>query len=531
MTKNIDFWRSTADDDAELEEQRRRENREWKEWRKEENKIRKQFGDWNPQAEYRIKVRTNLNSYRFRGGYENKIADFARMLRRIRLGEDPANFDRSSGSQEPEDDQMYSPPDDARSPTPEIVPNEAIAPIRAASYVPQTYEEVMEYRARLSQGMGQASEAANTNPSSAPVQPPIVDKAAALKAKMAELKAQAEAAKSAEPVPPTPANPPVANPDVTSTSTSTPNLEQKAPMSAEEQRRKIAEQVKQASLKAKAIAAAAAAAKQSVPSPPSPPPPPPPAVSEDTDLSAPPPPPPAAVPYNPTISAPPVHYSHTISAPPVHYARPPKQAGDSLDDRPSKKQKTSAEPAKPPPTFAERMMQKMGYVKGQGLGKNNDGVTTHLEVKARKVSKQDRSYVTDDFDEDSPGGKAIKAAQVFDITGGLRKKKDVGPFGEPSAVVVLWGVADGVDFESDALRDDGGVRQEMGDVFDEKFGRIARIHINMQSPEKTVYVLFNDGLSALNAVNRFHEGYEFRGRRVKAKFYDETKFQNGVFDF
>lgn len=32
------------------------------------------------------------------------------------------------------------------------------------------------------------------------------------------------------------------------------------------------------------------------------------------------------------------------------------------------------------------------------------------------------------------------------------------------------------------------------------------------------------------AVNRFHEGYEFQGRRIKAQFYDELKFNNFMYE-
>jgi splicing factor 45 len=37
-------------------------------------------------------------------------------------------------------------------------------------------------------------------------------------------------------------------------------------------------------------------------------------------------------------------------------------------------------------------------------------------------------------------------------------------------------------------------------------------------------------LSALNAVNRFDEGWEFRGRKIRAKYYDERKFHAGIYD-
>lgn len=108
-------------------------------------------------------------------------------------------------------------------------------------------------------------------------------------------------------------------------------------------------------------------------------------------------------------------------------------------------------------------MAKMGYVKGQGLGKNNDGVTTHLEVKIRKSAPGGQSSTFDDGD-----GKKVKSAQVWDVRGGERKKDEPGQFGEESSVVVTWGCVDGVDWGRNAERDDGGIRQDMGEVFSTK---------------------------------------------------------------
>jgi splicing factor 45 len=37
--------------------------------------------------------------------------------------------------------------------------------------------------------------------------------------------------------------------------------------------------------------------------------------------------------------------------------------------------------------------------------------------------------------------------------------------------------------------------------------------------------------AALNAVNRFDEGFEFRGRKIRAQYYDERKFHSGIYDY
>jgi splicing factor 45 len=122
------------------------------------------------------------------------------------------------------------------------------------------------------------------------------------------------------------------------------------------------------------------------------------------------------------------------------------------NERPAKRPKISK---------AEAMMAKMGWAKGQGLGKNSDGVVTHLEVKMRKVP-QGASTLDDE------GGK-VKSQQVWDVHGGMRTHKDEpGKFGEESAVVVTWGCVEDVDWAANADRNDGGIRQEMGEAFSAK---------------------------------------------------------------
>ncbi|KAJ4365198.1 hypothetical protein N0V83_008816 [Neocucurbitaria cava] len=240
-------------------------------------------------------------------------------------------------------------------------------------------------------------------------------------------------------------------------------------------------------------------------------------------------PPPASVASTPTsyqgatISAPPVRYSATISAPPVRYDRPDVSMGavnaaQANDERPAKRPKIQ--------TKAEAMMAKMGYKKGQGLGKNNDGVVTHLEVKKRKAPQGASIF------DDEGGTTNIKAQIVWDVTGGMRKQTDEpDKFGEKSSVVVTWGCVEDVDWDANAMRDDGGIRQDMGEAFGTKFGPVERIYLDQNNSDGVVYIHFKDVLSALNAINRFDEGWEFKGRKIRAKYYDERKFHAGVFDY
>jgi splicing factor 45 len=45
-----------------------------------------------------------------------------------------------------------------------------------------------------------------------------------------------------------------------------------------------------------------------------------------------------------------------------------------------------------------------------------------------------------------------------------------------------------------------------------------------------VYLKFESVMSALNAVNRFDEGYEFNGKKIRARFYDERKWAAEVWE-
>lgn len=174
-------------------------------------------------------------------------------------------------------------------------------------------------------------------------------------------------------------------------------------------------------------------------------------------------------------------------------------------------------------SIGARLMAKMGHVEGEGLGKNSDGIITHLEA----VKRKNQGRIDDNDDPDR-----VKSAQVFDIRGGQRTAQpEESLFGPPSRVVVMFGCIDGVDLVADAGRNDGGVRQDMGDVFQAKFGEVKRIHYNADIPSSPVYIEFADGMSALNAVNRFHEGYEFQGRKIRAKFYMEEKFRASIYDY
>jgi splicing factor 45 len=419
----IDWYRSTADDDAAILEERRQRQYEEAQRKKQMKKFQKQFGYWNPTAPHKPERWSNLKAYRASGGYRRKQEGFndflrqaARQSERSREESEGSNASRpmsSSGSTSP-------PPSFAK---PSFAPP-------ALYDQPSTFSEQDEqdpYTRRMRLSQQQSSEA--------PPPPP-------------------------EPQPRDFPPPPSVSDDV--------------------------------------------------------PPPSPPPLASTAGAPGTTPTTSSSIFSNATISAPPVRYANaTISAPPVRYEQPPTQPTYS-DPEPSER------PAKRPKiSKAEAMMAKMGYVKGQGLGKNNDGVTTHLEVKIRKPAPGGQSSIFDDGE-----GTKVKSQQVWDVRGGERKKDEPGKFGEESSVVVTWGCVEGVNWAKNAERDDGGIRQDMGEVFSTKvclntlsrhkeelivrqFGPVERLQVDESNPEGVVYIHFKSVLSALNVSFLSHVGLMF----------------------
>jgi splicing factor 45 len=407
---DIDWYRSTADDDAAILEERRQRQYEETQRKKQMKKFQKQFGYWNPTAPHKPERWSNLKAYRASGGYRRKQEGFNDFLRSAaRQSERPREESEGSSALRPISSSGSTSPPPSFTQKPSFAPPPSYDPPTVSSE--QNDEDPYTRRMRLSQQQSNG----------APPPPP-------------------------EPQPRSFPPPPTVSDDL----------------------------------------------------PPPPPPPAPTAGAPGTTTGS-------SVYDNATISAPPVRYANaTISAPPVRYEQPPPQ---HLNEEPE----YSERPAKRPKiSKAEAMMAKMGYVKGQGLGKNNDGVTTHLEVKIRKPAPGGQSSIFDDGE-----GNKVKSAQVWDVRGGERKKDEPGKFGEESPVVVTWGCVDGVDWEKNAERDDGGVRQDMGEVFSTKvcmiehcaggavliilqFGPVERLQVDESNAEGVVYIHFKSVLSALN---------------------------------
>ncbi|KAK3670518.1 hypothetical protein LTR78_009622 [Recurvomyces mirabilis] len=249
--------------------------------------------------------------------------------------------------------------------------------------------------------------------------------------------------------------------------------------------------------------------------------PPGPAVTADT--AAPPPPPPGE----------PEEPGNTISRAPVRYQLPSPDlvnADDAtmVDDAEAEDAPRSLRPGQK--GFAERLLKKYGWEKGQGLGaEGNEGITTALVAKAEKRKKL----------ADVQGGGWAAPANMGKLVGGKRRKVAVGdggdgaaevnegePYGPLSAVIKLSNMLTGLDIDEEIQ--DKDLYGEIGREMEGQYGKVERVFIwrRESGGEDDVFVKFVSQLSALRAVGAC-DGTEFAGNIMGANFWEEGAFEAG----
>ncbi|KFY48748.1 hypothetical protein V495_01066 [Pseudogymnoascus sp. VKM F-4514 (FW-929)] len=172
-------------------------------------------------------------------------------------------------------------------------------------------------------------------------------------------------------------------------------------------------------------------------------------------------------------------------------------------------------------------MSKYGWSKGSGLGADGSGIVNALHVQVQKRKKK----------PDSEGGGFADPQAIGKIVGGKRnaaaagsQDSEGGKFGAMSEVVVLEGMVDGMDLDSEVGAGDGGIMQEIGEECGEKYGNVERVFVyRREGKGANVFVKFTSQLSGLRAVNAL-EGRMFNGNTIKARFYDLEKFEEGVYE-
>ncbi|KAH8847518.1 hypothetical protein MCOR27_011271 [Pyricularia oryzae] len=218
----------------------------------------------------------------------------------------------------------------------------------------------------------------------------------------------------------------------------------------------------------------------------------------------------------------------TISRAPVRYEPTPlpNEDGEDMDIDEDEGERPGLGSAKPKDSddvrsnrpgqagFAARMMEKMGWEKGKGLGAEETGITSGLSVKVEKRRKR----------PDAEGGGFASPGNMARVVGGNRGVQDVGKFGSMSEVVALGGMLEGMEDVAGEVAE--GLAQEIGEECGEKYGRVERLYVDVNT--RQVFIKFTDQVSALRAVNAL-DGRIFNGNEVRPRFYDLERFEQGVY--
>jgi splicing factor 45 len=175
--------------------------------------------------------------------------------------------------------------------------------------------------------------------------------------------------------------------------------------------------------------------------------------------------------------------------------------------------------------FAERLMAKYGWSKGQGLGAKGTGIVNPLYAKADVRKKK----------SDAEGGGFATPAGTGKILGGRKAKgaaeEEQGKFGAMSEVIRLEHMLVGMDVDEELSRGEGGIMQEIGEECGDKYGTVERVYIHRRSAQEggpLVFVCFVSQLSALRAVNAL-DGRVFGGNAITARFWDKERFSRDDF--
>ncbi|KAF2771346.1 hypothetical protein EJ03DRAFT_349747 [Teratosphaeria nubilosa] len=243
----------------------------------------------------------------------------------------------------------------------------------------------------------------------------------------------------------------------------------------------------------------------------------PPSTTPQPAQMPPPPAPPAAEP-GVTVSRAPVRYqmpASDISADATTQEAPSSDAPEpGRSNRPGQK------------GFAERLLKKYGWEKGQGLGASGEGITTAIVAKAEKRKKL----------SDSQGGGWAQPANMGKIVGGKKRKIDNAQtteadakFGQMSEVVKLEGMCKGMDLDHEIAEND--LFGEIGKEMETQYGTVERLYIwrKEQGGGDDVFVKFTSQLSAVRCLNAA-DGMEFAGNEVKGRFFDAGRFEAGEYE-
>nr|POE85493.1 splicing factor u2af large subunit a [Quercus suber] len=168
-------------------------------------------------------------------------------------------------------------------------------------------------------------------------------------------------------------------------------------------------------------------------------------------------------------------------------------------------------------SFAERMLEKQGWQKGQGLGAKGQGIITPV---FQRPDKRKRF-------SDAEGGGWAAPANMGRLVGGKKAKTDDSDDNEPqpSVVVKYTGLLAGLDASEEIS--ENNLYQRIGETMTDQFGTVERIYVWVAG-DNEVFIKFTDGMGALRATTK---DFVFKGNTVIGRYYPEDKFEDGDYSW
>lgn len=190
------------------------------------------------------------------------------------------------------------------------------------------------------------------------------------------------------------------------------------------------------------------------------------------------------------------------------------------------------------------MMAKHGYVPGQGLGANADGIVEPIILErtaAPKAGKKADASMDVKLKKASAGGMGVGGSNMGRIVNSQAEEKakaDLARYGESSRIVVLTNMVALEDVDDDLQGEIGmlnlllltQVSQLLTGDECSKHGTVERVLVHLPFPTPAdpgeavrIFVQFAGPAAAWKAVREL-DGRFFGGRNVRAQYFDEGNF-------
>ncbi|CAG8464953.1 15368_t:CDS:2 [Acaulospora morrowiae] len=214
----------------------------------------------------------------------------------------------------------------------------------------------------------------------------------------------------------------------------------------------------------------------------------------------------------PVVRSPPVKLDLDISGEEAFLRR--ARLSNRVNEITQKSPESKVTPPNSGEDFAHRMLAKYGWQEGQGLGKNEQGISEPLTV---QKTVKGSGYIV------NTSSNSIAKTDTKPIPKAEQVSKAVPNYEVPSRVIMLTNMV-GPGEVDDTLQ------EETADECNEKYGAVERClifevpHGKLPDDQAVrIFVKFVDQVAALKAKKDLN-GRFFGGRAVSARFFDEARF-------